>query len=137
MCGPGKKYLNDLPSDGVLGVIEFSVTDSGYVKRHIFLLILKDIVAYCLANNISFPIVLFVDGYGGHFHRDISEFCRENKIVLLGKFIIKPKSESKVPNNKHIKEFSEAAQVNFVNEDLTFLNSCTVNGKLVFCTTVM
>ena len=119
MCGPGRKYLNDLPSDGVLGVIEFSVTDSGYVKRHIFLLILKDIVAYCLANNISFPIVLFVDGYGGHFHRDISEFCRENKIVLLGKFIIKPKSESKVPNNKHFKEFSEAARVNFVNEDLT------------------
>ena len=96
LCGPGRKYLNDLPSDGVLGVIEFSVTDSGYVKRHIFLLILKDIVAYCVANNIPFPIVLFVDGYGGHFHIEISEFCRENQIVLLGKFIVKPKSKIKV-----------------------------------------
>ena len=98
LCGPGRKYLNDLPSDGVLGVIEFSVTDSGYVKRYIFLLILKDIVAYCVANKIPFPIVLFVDGFGGHFHLDISEFCRENQIVLLGKFIIKPKVQN--PSSK-------------------------------------
>ena len=87
MCGPGRKYLNDLPEDGVLGVIKFSVTDSGYVQRHIFLIILQDIVEYCVKNNIPFPIVLFVDGFGGHFHLDISKFCRENQIVLLGKFI--------------------------------------------------
>ena len=58
MCGPGHKYLFDLPTDGVFGEVTFSVTDSGYVKRHIFLLILKDIVKYCETHNIPFPIVL-------------------------------------------------------------------------------
>lgn len=97
MCGPGKKYLHDLPEDGVLGVIEFSVTESGYVKRNIFLIILRDIVAYCVKNKIPFPIVLWIDGYGGHFSLDITNFCRENQIVLLGKFIVKPKSNSQFP----------------------------------------
>ena len=87
LCGPGRKYLSDLHTDGCFGEIKFSVTDSGYVKRSIFLLILKDIKEYCVANEIPFPIILFVDGYGGHFHMDISNYCRENQIVLLGKFI--------------------------------------------------
>ena len=87
LCGPGRKYLSDLPTDGVFGEVKFSVTDSGYVKRSIFLVILKDIKEYCVTNNIPMPICLFVDGYGGHFHMDISNYCRENQIVLLGKFI--------------------------------------------------
>ena len=87
LCGPGRKHLRDLPTDGVFGEVKFSVTDSGYVKRHIFLLILKDIHEYCVVNGIPFPIVLFVDGFGGHFHMDISNYCKENKIILLGKFI--------------------------------------------------
>ena len=89
MCGPGKKYLNDLPVDQVLGEVKFSVTESGYVQRHIFLLVLKDIYEYCLANDIPLPICLFVDGFGGHFHLEISEYCREKKIILLGKFLNK------------------------------------------------
>ena len=96
LCGPGKKYLNDLPEDGPLGVIKFSVTDSGYVKRKIFLIILQDIYEYCVTNNVPFPICLFVDGYGGHYHLDVTKFCREKQIVLLGKFIVKPKSQSEV-----------------------------------------
>ena len=63
--GKKRKYLYDLPDDTVLGLIRFSVTDSGYVKRSIFLLVLKDLYEYCVAHNIKFPIVLFVDGFGG------------------------------------------------------------------------
>ena len=99
LCGPGKKYLNDLPEDGPLGVIMFSVTDSGYVKRKIFLIILQDIYEYCVTNNVPFPICLFVDGYGGHYHLDVTKFCREKQIVLLGKFIVEPKSQSEVSNS--------------------------------------
>ena len=87
LCGPGRKHLSDLHTDGVFGEIKFSVTDSGYVKRSIFLLILMDIKEYCVANEIPMPIILFVDGFAGHFHMDISNYCRENQIVLLGKFI--------------------------------------------------
>ena len=83
--GKKRKYLNDLPDDTVLGKIRFSVTDSGYVKRHIFLEVLKDLFEYSVANKIKFPIICFVDGFSGHFHLDISQYCREKKIVLLGK----------------------------------------------------
>ena len=86
--GKKRKYLYDLPDDTVLGKIHFSVTDSGYVKRYIFLLVLKDLYEFCVDNNIKFPIVLFVDGFGGHFHLDITNYCREKQIVLLGKIFI-------------------------------------------------
>ena len=86
--GKKRKYLYDLPDDTILGKINFSVTDSGYVIRCIFLLVLKDLFEFCVANNIKFPIVLFVDGFGGHFHMDITNYCREKQIVLLGKIYI-------------------------------------------------
>ena len=89
MCGPGKKYLKDLPPDDVLGEVKFSVTESGYVQRHIFLKVLEDIYEYCLAHEIPFPIILYVDGFGGHFSLEISEYCREKDIILLGKFFNK------------------------------------------------
>ena len=69
MCGPGKKYLKDLPPDDVLGEVKF--------------------YEYCLANEIPFPIILYVDGFGGHFSLEISEYCREKDIILLGKFFNK------------------------------------------------
>ena len=87
LCGPGRKYLSDLSVDGVLGEVKFSVTESGYVQRHTFLVILQDIYEYCLAKNISFPIVIFVDGFSGHFHLEISEYCRKKNINLFGRFI--------------------------------------------------
>ena len=84
MAGPNKKYCNSLPENTVLGKVKFSVTDSGYVKRATFLQICMDLYEYCIENRIPFPVILFIDGYGGHYGLEIAEYCREHQIILLG-----------------------------------------------------
>ena len=86
--GKPRKHLSDLgrdETDGIIPPIGFQVAKFGKVRRQQFLEILKRLLAWVIKNNIPLPIILWVDGYGGHKGWNISQFCRENGIILLGK----------------------------------------------------
>ena len=46
---------------------------------------MKKFHAWLVAEGVQLPVILWVDGYGGHKGWRISNFCRQNGIVLLGK----------------------------------------------------
>ena len=72
-----------LPSDGVTGKMRFSKSESGYVTRDTFLEILSDLNQHLTTHNIVRPVLLFVDGYGGHLGLAIAEYCLEHGIQLV------------------------------------------------------
>ena len=84
--GKPRKYLSDLgrdETDGIIPEIGFQVSEFGKVRRKQFLELLKRLLKWLIANNIPRPVILWVDGYGGHKGWSISKFCRENGIFLL------------------------------------------------------
>ena len=82
----GKKkrnaQLRNMPSNGVTGRWRHSGSPKGYVNREVYLEILGDLVEHIQEKNIPTPVVMFVDGYGGHLSPDISDYCSENGIIL-------------------------------------------------------
>ena len=77
-----QKQLRDLPTDGVAGQWQCSVSESGYVTRAVFLDVLKDLDRHLTEKGIKRPVVLFIDGYAGHLGPAISDYCKEHGIVL-------------------------------------------------------
>ena len=77
-----QKQLQDVPKDGVAGQWQCSVSKSGYVTREVFLEILQDLDRHLTEKGIKRPVILFVDGAGGHLGPSISDYCKEHGIQL-------------------------------------------------------
>ena len=77
-----QKQLQDIPTDGVAGKWQCSVSKSGYVTREVFLEILKDLDRHLTEKGIKRPVILFIDGYAGHLGPSISDYCKEHGIQL-------------------------------------------------------
>ena len=75
-------HLRDIPSTGVAGQWQSSVSPNGYVTREVFLEILQDLDDHLTRNKVKRPVILFIDGYAGHLGPDISDFCKEHDIRL-------------------------------------------------------
>ena len=75
-------HLKDLETTGKSGAWKFGVTDNGYVTRIEFLNILQDLDEYLTKHDIVRPVVLFLDGYKGHYGLDVIEFCELKQIQL-------------------------------------------------------
>ena len=76
------KQCKDIPSTGIAGKWKHSVAPKGYVTREVFLEILGDLVEHIKEKNIVLPVILFIDGYAGHLGPEISDYCKENQIIL-------------------------------------------------------
>ena len=76
------QQVKKIPDTGIAGEWKHSVAPKGYVTRAVFLEILGDLVEHVKKNDIVLPVILFIDGYGGHLGPDISDFCKENGIIL-------------------------------------------------------
>ena len=76
------QHIKDLPQTGITGRWRCSVAPKGYVNRDVYLEVLDDLVEHLREKNVPKPVILFVDGYGGHLSPDISDFATENGIIL-------------------------------------------------------
>ena len=85
ISGPGRKHLNDLPTDGITGAFRFSVSEKGFVNRAIFLEELKSFNEWLMEREVEKPVILWADGFSGHKGIKIAEYCRENGIIFLGR----------------------------------------------------
>ena len=45
--------------------------------------ILEDLLKHCKKNTISLPVIVFADGFKGHYGIEIAEFCDQNKIKMI------------------------------------------------------
>ena len=68
---------------GVAGVWELSVTDNGYVNRAVTIEVLEDLLNHCKKNQIKLPVIVYADGFKGHYGLKIAEFCEENQIKMI------------------------------------------------------
>ena len=76
------QHIRDIPDTGITGRWRCSVAPKGYVNRDVYLEVLDDLVEHLREKNVPKPVILFVDGYGGHLSPDISDFATENGIIL-------------------------------------------------------
>ena len=75
-----KKKLTEICQGGVTGDWKFSVSENGYVNRDVMLDIIRDLDEHCTKHAVQRPVVLFLDGFRGHFSMQISALCREKQI---------------------------------------------------------
>ena len=45
--------------------------------------ILEDLLKHCRKNGIRLPVIVFADGYKGHYGLEIAEFCAQNQIKMI------------------------------------------------------
>lgn len=77
-----------VPPDWALGR-----SDNGWMTGESFFEYISNIFFEWLKNNnVTFPVVLFVDGHSSHLTMQLSEFCSKNQIILISLF----------PNSTHI-----------------------------------
>lgn len=68
-------------------------SDSGWMTAATFYEYIANIFySWLLENNITLPIILFINGHKSHYNLDLYEFCIEKKIILYYLF----------PNSTHI-----------------------------------
>ena len=65
------------------GVWELSVTDNGFVTRSVTIEVLEDLLRHCKKNQIKLPVIVYADGFKGHYGLEIAEFCEENQIKMI------------------------------------------------------
>ena len=73
-------HLKDLETSGKSVVWKFSVTDNGYITRNEFLNVLRDLDEHLMKHSIVRPVILFLDGFKGHYGLDVIEFCELKQI---------------------------------------------------------
>lgn len=80
------KYLR-LPrgmSETIPAGIAMQVTQSGWMNTEAFYKYMtQTFYPWLKENNVVLPIVVFLDGHGSHLSIPLSEFCRDNGIVLI------------------------------------------------------
>ncbi|KAG5873492.1 hypothetical protein JTB14_029169 [Gonioctena quinquepunctata] len=60
------------------------ISDTGWMKAEVFQDYICNVVHPSLVeNNIKFPIILFVDGHITHLTYELSDICKELKIILI------------------------------------------------------
>ena len=59
------------------------MTDNGYVTRVVTIEVLEDLLKHCQKHGIALPVIVFADGYKGHYGIEIAEFCEKNKIKMI------------------------------------------------------
>ena len=74
--------IRDIPDTGITGRWRCSVAPNGYANRDVYLEVLGDLVEHIREKNVSTPVLLFIDGYGGHLSPEISDFATENGIIM-------------------------------------------------------
>lgn len=58
-------------------------TESGWMTSESFYEYVANVFhPWLKENNVQFPVVLFLDGHSSHINLSISEFCKENGIIL-------------------------------------------------------
>lgn len=68
-------------------------SDSGWINSEVFFeYIANAFVDHLDEQSIVRPVILFVDGHKSHLTPGVSDFCKENQIILL----------ALLPNTKHI-----------------------------------
>ena len=82
----GKKnryqHIRDIPETGITARWRCSVAPKSYVNRNVYLEVLGDLLKHIKEKNIPKPVILFIDGYGGHLSPEISDYATENGIIL-------------------------------------------------------
>lgn len=75
---PKKQLLSKIPEGWGVGY-----SDNGWMTSETFyLFISKVFYTWLISNNISFPVVLFVDNHSSHLSLPLLRFCEENQIEL-------------------------------------------------------
>ena len=59
------------------------MTENGYVTRVVTIEILEDLLRHCQKHGIGLPVIVFADGFKGHYGIEIAEFCEKNKIKMI------------------------------------------------------
>ena len=67
------KTFRDLPKDGETGEWKFSISDSGYSNCDVMLEVVEDLDNYVIEKQIPKPVILFMDGFKGHYGIKINE----------------------------------------------------------------
>lgn len=61
----------------------FTLTDSGWMKTDAFCSFLTDqFIPELKKRDVTFPVLLFLDGHRSHVNLDVTDLCMENEIVL-------------------------------------------------------
>ena len=74
------QHLKDLPTTGKSGAWKFGVTSNGYVTRESYLDILRDLDTHLEENNVTRPVILFMDGPNCHISLQAAEFFKLKNI---------------------------------------------------------
>ena len=45
--------------------------------------ILEDLLKHCKNNGTKLPVIIFADGFKGHYGIEIAEFCKQNRIKMI------------------------------------------------------
>ncbi|XP_074035379.1 uncharacterized protein [Leptinotarsa decemlineata] len=80
---PGKRLKAEIaasvPPEWGIGI-----SDTGWMKAEVFQDYICNVLHPSLVkNNIKFPIILFVDGHSTHLTYELSDICKELKIILI------------------------------------------------------
>lgn len=71
--------VNSVPGDWGLGI-----SDNGWMKSELFFEYISNILyPHLLKENITFPIILFVDGHKTHMTYELSTLCSRLQIILI------------------------------------------------------
>ena len=73
-------HLKNPPTNGKSGSWKFGVTANGYVTREAFMDILQDLDDYLVEQNVTRPVILFMDGQKGHISLEAAAFCKLKQI---------------------------------------------------------
>ena len=58
-------------------------SDSGWMKSEVFYAYVAEVfIPWIEENNITKPVLFFIDGHKSHLNLEISRFCDENGIIL-------------------------------------------------------
>ena len=75
---PPKVVIQNMPEKWFLGRSE-----TGWMRSDIFFeYIANNVNVWIDEQNITRPVILFIDGHKSHLTKEISEFCHSNKIIL-------------------------------------------------------
>ena len=87
---PGQR-LREVGMEGFPDAL-FGCSENGWMDSELFCSFLKYFVAFVKEKQISFPVILFVDGHSTHMTHKAAQYCADNGVILY----------CLVPNATHI-----------------------------------
>lgn len=80
---PGKRLRTEL-YESVPETWGIGQSDTGWMKAELFNdYIVKVFHPYLISNNITVPVILFIDGHASHLTYEVSELCKTRDIILI------------------------------------------------------